>query len=65
MFVYISDRIYENMASASGYRSCAMRALGAKTLTLLTKDNGWLSAPSTELCNYHDNLSQQMQDLAG
>ena len=32
--------------------------LGTKTLTLPTQDNGWLSVPPTELCNY-----QQQQNF--
>ena len=63
--LYISDRIYEHQASVSVYRSYAKCVLGTKTLTLPTQDNGWLSAPPTELCNYHDNHSQQRPDSAG
>ena len=36
----MSDLIYVNMASVSVYRSYAKCALGAKTLTLPTQDNG-------------------------
>ena len=57
--------IYVNMASVSVYRSYAKCVLGTKTLTLPTQDNRWLSAPPTELCNYHDNHSQQKRDSAG
>ena len=64
-FIYIADWIYENMASVGVYRSYAKCVLGTKTLTLPTQDNEWLSAPPTELCNYHDNNSQQRPDLAG
>ena len=46
------------MASVSVYRSYAKCVLGTKTLILPTQDNGWLSAPPTELCNY-----QQQQNL--
>ena len=46
-------------------RSYAKCVLGTKTLTLPTQDNGWLSAPPTELCNYHDKHSQQRPDTAG
>ena len=62
---YMSDWIYENMVLMSVYRSYAKCVLGTKTLTLPTQDNGWLSAPPTELCNYHDNHSQQRPDSAG
>ena len=62
---YISDWIYENMVLMSVYKSYAKCVLGTKTLTLPTQDNGWLSAPPTELCNYHDNHSQQRPDSAG
>ena len=65
LFVYISDWIYENMASVSVHMSYAKCVLGTKTLTLPTQDNGWLSAPPTELCNYHDNHSKQRPDSAG
>ena len=68
----ISDWIYENMTLVSVYRSEPYRSyakcvLGIKTfdLTLPTQDNGWLSTPPTELCNYHDNHSQQRPDSAG
>ena len=62
----ITDWIYENiMASLSVYRSYAKCVLGSKTLTLPAQDNGWLSAPPTELCTYHDNHSQQRPDSAG
>ena len=49
----------------SVYRSYAKCVFGTKTLTLPTQDNGWLSAPPTELCNYHDNHSKQRPDSAG
>ena len=53
------------MAAVSVNRSYAKCVLGTKTLTLPTKDNEYLSAPSTEICNYHDNYSQQSPDSAG
>ena len=58
------------MASVSVYRSSAKYVLGTKTLTLPTQDTGYmyhrqLSAPPPELCNYHDNHSQQRPDSAG
>ena len=60
-FYCISDWNCVNMAPASVYTKCV---LGAKTIfTLLTLDNGWLSVPPTELCNYHDNHSKP--DSAG
>ena len=60
----ISDWTYVNMGLVSIYRSYTKCVLGTKTLTLPTQDNGWLYAPSTELCNYHDNHSQQRPDSA-
>ena len=57
--------IYVNMAAVNVYRSSAKYVLGTNTLTLPTQENGWLSAPSTDLCNYHDNYSQQNPDSAG
>ena len=60
----ISDWTYVNMGLVSVYRSYTKCVLGTKTLTLPTQDNGWLYAPSTELCNYHDNHSQQRPDSA-
>ena len=48
------------MASVSVYRSYAKYILGNKTLTLPTQDNGWLSAPHTELCNYHDEIAPSL-----
>ena len=63
--VNIYKWIYVNMASKSVYRSYAKFVLGTKTLTLPTQDNGWLSTPPTELCNYHDNHSHQRPDSAG
>ena len=62
---HISVWIYVNMASVSVYRSSAKYVLGTKTLTLPTHNTGWMSAPPTELCNYHDNHSQQRPDSAG
>ena len=53
------------MASVSVYRFSAKYVLGTKTLTLTTQDTGCLSAPLTELCNYHDNYSQQRPDSPG
>ena len=47
------------MASVSVYRSYAKCVLGTKTLILPTQDNGWLSVPPTELCNYQ----QQQQNF--
>ena len=46
------------MASVSVYRSYSKCVLRTKTLILPTQDNGWLSVPSTELCNYQ----QQQQN---
>ena len=40
------------MASVSVYRSYAKCVLDIKTLILPTQDNGWLSVPPNELCNY-------------
>ena len=48
------------MASMGVYRSYAKCVLGTKTLILPTQDNGWLSVPPTELCNYQQ---QQQQNL--
>ena len=61
---YVSDWIYINMAALSVYGSSAKYVFGTKTLTLPTKDSGWLSASRTDLCNYHDNYSQQNPDSA-
>ena len=61
---HISVWIYVNMASVSVYRSSAKYVLGTKTFTLPTHDTGWMSAPPTELCDYHDNHSQQGPDSA-
>ena len=47
------------MASVSVYRSYAKCVLGTKTLILPTQDNGWLSVPPTELCNYQQQQQQQ------
>ena len=47
------------MVSVSVYRSYAKCVLGSKTLILPTQDNGWLSVPPTELCNYQ----QQQQNF--
>ena len=47
------------MASVSVYRSYAKCVLDTKTLILPTQDNGWLSAPPTELCNYQKQQQQQ------
>ena len=46
------------MASVSVYRSYAKCVLGSKTLILPTQDNGWLSVPPTELCNYRQQQQQ-------
>ena len=43
----------------SVYRSYAKCVLCTKTLILPTQDNGWLSVPPTELCNYQ----QQQQNF--
>ena len=51
-------RIYVNMASVSVYRSYTKCVLRTKTLIFPTQDNGWLSVPATELCNY-----QQQQNF--
>ena len=47
------------MASVSVYRSYARCVLGTKTLILPTQDTGWLSVPTTELCNYQRQKQQQ------
>ena len=47
------------MASVSVYRSYAKCVLGTKTLILPTQDNGWLSVPTTEFCNYQQQQQQQ------
>ena len=47
------------MASVSVYRSYAKCVLGSKTLILPTQDNGWLSVPATELCNYQQQKQQK------
>ena len=47
------------MASVRFHRSYAKCVLGTKTLILPTQDNGWLSVPPTELCNYQ----QQQQNF--
>ena len=47
------------MASVSVYRSYAKYVLGSMTLILPTQDNGWLSVPPTELCNYQQQQQQQ------
>ena len=47
------------MASERFYRSYAKCVLGTKTLILPTQDNGWLSVPPTELCNYQQQQQQQ------
>ena len=49
------------MASVSVYRSYAKCVLDTKTLILPTQDNGWLSVPPTELCNYQQQQQQQQQ----
>ena len=49
------------MASVSVYRSYAKCVLDTKTLILPTQDNGWLSAPPTELCNYQKQQQQQQE----
>ena len=61
----MSDWIYVNMASVSVYRSYSKCVPDTKTLILPTQENGLLFAPSSELCNYHDNHSQQRPDSAG
>ena len=50
------------MAAVSVYRSCAKCVLGSKTLILPTQDNGWLSVPPTELCNYQQQQQQNFID---
>ena len=47
------------MASVRFYRSYTKCVLGTKALILPTQDNGWLSVPPTELCNYQ----QQQQNF--
>ena len=49
------------MASVSVYSSYAKCVLRTKTLIFPTQDNGWLSVPATELCNYHHQQQQQQQ----
>ena len=49
------------MTSVRFYRSYAKCVLGTKTLILPTQDNGWLSVPPTELCNYQQQQQQQQQ----
>ena len=49
------------MASVRFYRSYAKFVLGTKTLILPAQDNGWLSVPPTELCNYQQQQQQQQQ----
>ena len=51
------------MASVSVYRSYAKYVLDTKTLILPTQDNGWLSAPPTELCNYQKQQQQQQKNF--
>ena len=51
------------MASVSVCRSYAKCVLGTKTLILPTQDNGWLSVPATELCNYQQQQQQQQQNF--
>ena len=48
------------MASVSVYRAYAKCILDTKTLILHTQDNGWLSVPPTELCNYQQQQQQQI-----
>ena len=50
------------MAAVSVYRSYAKCVLGSKTLILPTQDNGWLSVPPTELCNYQQQQQQKFID---
>ena len=50
------------MASVSVYRSYAKCVLGTKTLILPTQDNGRLSVPPTELCNYQQQQQQLKQN---
>ena len=49
------------MASVSVYRSYSKCVLSAKTLILPTQDNGWLSVPPTQLCNYQQQQQQPQQ----
>ena len=51
------------MASVSVYRSYAKCVLSTKTLIFPTQDNGWLSVPATELCNYQQQQQQQQQNF--
>jgi len=51
------------MVSVSVYRSYAKCVLCNKTLILRTQDNGWLSVPPTELCNYQQQQQQQQQQI--
>ena len=53
------NRIYVNMASVSVYRSCAKCVLRTKALIFPTQDNGRLSVPAIELCNYQQQQQQQ------
>ena len=46
------------MASVSVYRSYAKCVLDTKTLILPIQDNGRLSVPPTELCNYQQRQQQ-------
>ena len=46
------------MASVSVYRCYAKCVLDTKILILPTQDNGWLSVPPTELCNYQQQQQQ-------
>ena len=57
------NRIYVNMASVSVYRSYAKYVLRTKTFIFPTQDNGWLSVPATELCNYQQQQQQQQQNF--
>ena len=51
------------MASVRFSRSYTKCVLGTKTLILPTQDNGWLSVPPTELCNYQQQQQQQQQNF--
>ena len=68
---FISHWIYENMAllvsvyRSDPYRSFAKSVLGIKTLTWPSPPRTMGDCPPTELCNYHDNHSQQRPDSAG
>ena len=47
------------MASVSVFRCYAKCVFDIKILILPTQENGWLSVPATELCNYQQQQQQQ------